>query len=73
MSHFYSPFGDAGMKLMFGMTESDDRINIKKILHGKSTSISATISLVNIGALGPEVSTGSPVIGSVIIRVTNLR
>jgi len=52
------------------VAQRDERVHVEQVSHGKSTSISATGSLVNFGACGPAVKAGKPVIGSVTIRTS---
>ncbi len=46
----------------------EERIDVEQVSHGKSLSNSATWSLVRIGASGPALRTGMPVIGSETTR-----
>ena len=56
------------MELMGFEPKCEERVDVQETPHGKSLSNSATISLVNMGASGPALRTGIPVIGSVTIR-----
>src|SRR6266536_2157144 len=56
------------MKLMLIKAKCYERVYVKKKSHGKSLSISRTISLVKMGAFSPASMTGSPVTGLVMIR-----
>ena len=48
------------MELMLSDAKGDERIDVQKILHGKSVSSSLTISLVKVGASGPSVDGQEP-------------
>src|SRR5215469_3140035 len=56
------------MEFVIDEPESDQRIHIEQIDHGKFARISSTSLLLNVGALGPALRAGSPVTES----VTNL-
>lgn len=57
------------MKLMLNDAQRNQSIYIEQISHGKSVRISATSLLVKMGASGPALSAGNPVMGSITISI----
>lgn len=55
------------MKFVTQKTKRNQGIHIQQIPHGKLARISSTSLLVKVGAFGPALKTGRPVIGSVTI------
>src|SRR5215472_13606579 len=53
------------MEFVINEPESDQGVHVEQIDHGKFARISSTSLLLNVGALGPALRTGSPVTGSV--------
>ena len=56
------------MEFVIHEPEGDQSIHVEQVDHGKFAKISSTSLLLNVGAFGPALRAGSPVIGS----VTNL-
>src|SRR5215467_2026757 len=57
------------MEFVVNEPESDQSIYVQQIGHGKFARITSTSLLLNVGALGPALRAGSPVTGSVTIRI----
>ena len=62
-----SPAGDTLVKNMLFVSERDQRVDVEKVFHGKSDSISLTRSLVSIGIFPPASRTENPLPGSLTI------
>ena len=56
------------VKFVFVESERHQGVDVEQISHGKVDRISSTSLLVRIGAFGPAVSTGKPVMGSLMMR-----
>ena len=55
------------MEFMLQESKCNKSVDVEQVLHGNSARISRTCLLVNCGASGPALRTGSPVTGSVTI------
>ena len=62
-----SPAGDALVKNMLFVPERDQRVDVEKVFHGKSASISLTRSLVSFGMFPLASRTENPLQGSFTI------
>jgi hypothetical protein len=62
-----NPATNPRVKFVLHETQCNQRIYVQEILHGKFDRISSTSLLVKMGASGPAVRTGSPVIESTMI------
>src|SRR5690348_9892601 len=63
------PGSNTTVEFVIDEAQSDQRIHIEQVDHGKFAKISSTSLLLIAGAFGPALKAGSPVTGSVTIFI----